>query len=451
MSGTLSKSLGLRTLTSTSAGLAFACVNFLACVQVATAVDGANGAWIALLTAGILCTISALFFAELNGLYPSAAAIRVWMGKAIGETFALTATFLYMTTVIWVIAADSFVLAKAVHAGIPAVPGLVWIVLFLGLATLANLRGVKVAGMIQDLTTFTLLGSLAIISIASLAHQGFHIAAPFSFGGAGGSGPLNFLQAVALGVFIYIGFEWITPMAEEATNSRLIPKGMFFGIILVGSGFILFTLAMTNLIPAHLLGQSLVPQLIVGREAFGAFGFWWMLVVSAITAMTTFNGGFVTASRFIYAAGRERSLPPVFSRLNRHLVPDFALLVLFSLTLVLAVVVYLTGAYFVLLYAGAALEGLMYAVAAYCVISLRRREPDRPRPFRIWGGTVVPWVGLVIFTVLGFGAGATDYWSLVFLAVLAILVVYYSVKVVPRIRQKYASSRRRTSRPAVGG
>ncbi len=413
--------------------------------------DGANGAWIALLTAGILCAMSALFFAELNGLYPSAAAIRVWMGKAIGETFAVTATFLYMTTVIWVIAADSFVLAKAVQAGIPSVPGLVWIVLFLGVATLANLRGVKVAGLVQDLTTFTLLGSLAVISIASLSHQGFRIAAPLSFGGgAGAAGPLHFLQAVSLGVFIYIGFEWITPMAEEATNSRLIPKGMFFGLALVGIGFILFTLAMTNLIPAQRLGQSLVPQLIVGREAFGAFGFWWMLAVSAVTAMTTFNGGFVTASRFIYAAGRERSLPPVFSRLNRHLVPDFALLALFGLTLALAVVVYLTGAYYLLLYAGAALEALMYAVAAYCVIALRRREPNRSRPFRIWGGTVVPWIGLVLFTVLGLGAGMTDYWSLVFLAVLAVLVLYYGVKVVPRLRQKYLPARRRTARPPVG-
>lgn len=53
----------------------------------AQAVDGAGGA---LLTAGLLCTLAAFYFSELNGLYPSAAALRLWMAKAIGETSRLT-------------------------------------------------------------------------------------------------------------------------------------------------------------------------------------------------------------------------------------------------------------------------------------------------------------------------------------------------------------------------
>ncbi len=441
----LSRVLALRTLTSTSAGLAFSCVNFLACVQLAQAVGGAGGAWIALLTAGLLCSLGAFYFSELNGMYPSAAALRLWMNRAVGETFALTVTFLYLSTILWVIAADTFVLAVTTQAGVPAVPGLVWIFLFLGAALAANLRGVKIAGLLQDATTFTLLGTMALVSLAALARRGFHLAAPFSFGGGPVplAGPLHFLQAVAVGIFIYMGFEWITPLAEESKDHRRLPTAMFLGLTLVGGGFILFTLAETNLLPASGLAGSLVPQLLVGRTAFGDFGFWLMLAVSVVTALTTFNGGFVTASRFIYACGRERSLPPVFSRLNRHFVPDFALLVLGGASLVLAVLVYLTGEYTFLLGAGAALEAFIYAVAAWCVICLRRREPQTPRPFRIWGGTVVPWIGLVIFTLLSLLVATVNPWSVLFLLGLGALSAYYCLKVVPGLRQKYALPRRR--------
>ncbi len=406
-------------------------------------VGGSDAAWIALLTAGLLCSLAAFYFSELNGLYPSAAALRVWMAKAIGDTFALVVTFLYIPAIVWVIAADTFVLAATAQAGFPAVPGLVWICFFLGAATLANLRGVKIAGLVQDATTFTLLGSLALISLASLARQGFHLTAPLTLGGGHSPGPLNFIQAVAIGVFIYMGFEWITPMAEEANNPRRIPTAMFLGLSLVGGGFLLFTLAMTNLIPVASLAKSLVPQLLVGHAAFGPFGFWWMLVVSVVTAMTTFNGGFVTASRFIYACGRDRSLPPVFARLNRHLVPDFALEVLLSVSFALSLIVFLTGDYTFLLGAGAALEAFVYAVAAYCVIVLRRQEPEWPRPFCIWGGTFVPWSGVVLFTLLGLVAGIANPWSLPFLAGLAALSVFYCLKVVPNLRRKYAPPRRR--------
>ena len=35
-----------------------------------------------------------------------------------------------------------------------------------------------------------------------------------------------------------------------------------------------------------------------------------------LTALNTFNGGFLVASRFIYAAARENTLPRQFAKLN---------------------------------------------------------------------------------------------------------------------------------------
>ena len=110
------------------------------------------------------------------------------------------------------------------------------------------------------------------------------------------------------------------------------------------------------------LASTLVPQLAVGQKALGLMGFWWMVIVTTTTAMTTFNGGLFTASRFVYALAREKALPQGLARLNKYWVPANALLVLAGLSWFLALGVMMTGQYTVLINAGAGVEGLVYAL-----------------------------------------------------------------------------------------
>lgn len=430
----LKRVLPLRTAVTTSAGLASAAVNFLAAVEVAEYAGG-RSAWLAILVAGLLITLSAANFSELSGLYPSAAAIRVWIRRGTNDSISMVGSLVYMVTVVLVVAADAFVLGHVFTAVLPAVPGVLWIAALLALVTWANLRGVKVAGYIQDGNGIFLLGSLMVIGLIGLTHV-----APGHFHGILRLGP-GWIQSVALGVFIFVGFEWVTPLAEEFTDARVIPRGMFIALGLVAVAFGLFSLAQQTLVPTRLAMHSLVPQLLVGEAALGPLGFWWMVVASLTTAMTTFNGGFVAASRFIYAAARERVLPPLLARLNDRFVPQGALVALFVTSLLLAILVYVTGRYVWLINAGAAVESFMYVLAGYLVLQLRRREPNRPRPFRVPLGSVWPVVSMVVFFGLGIGSltAATDLpgpvpWTLVFLVVLTTLAIVYVRRVVPRLR-----------------
>ena len=63
------------------------------------------------------------------------------------------------------------------------------------------------------------------------------------------------------------------------------------------------------------------PQLLVAQQAMGHAGMLLMLGITALTAVNTFNGGFVTLSRFVYAVAREGKLPRAFTRLNDRAVP----------------------------------------------------------------------------------------------------------------------------------
>ncbi len=435
--------LPLRTAVSTSAGLASAAINFLACVEIAEYAGGSS-AWLALLVAGILIVFAGANFSELNGMYPSSAAIRVWTRRGINDTWSLVMSFVYATTVIFVIAADAFVLGHVFQAALPAIPGLIWIVVLLALVTAVNLRGIRIAGIVQDTNGFLLLATLVIFSLIVL----FHAHVPLPAARLFHIGP-NWFQAVAVGVFIYVGFEWVTPLAEEFEDSRVIPRGMFIALGLIAVGFGLFSLALTVVFPAaSVLKHSLVPQLVLGMRALGPLGFWWMVVVSLTTAMTTFNGGMATASRFVYALARERVLPAKMARLNSYLVPQTALLTLAGGSLGLAIIVYLTGQYVFLINAGAAVESFMYAATAIVVWNLRRREPKTARPFRSWGVPGMSWIIAVVFTLLGIGSllapsGEHGFpGPFVFLVLLTMGAYFYVRHVVPKLRASKRSPQR---------
>jgi amino acid transporter len=427
----LQRVLGFRTIVSTSAGLAFAAVNFLAVLEIRDQAPGILGP-LGILLAGALCLLAAAVFSELNGTLPSAAGIRVWTLRGLGDPFSLTFTLLYLTTILAVIAADGFVLGAALQAAIPAVPGVLWILAFQAAALASNLRGVRSAGLVQDLTTYFLLAALIVVSAAALGAPGGRLP-PVPAHWAGG-----LFGGMALAVFIFTGFEWVTPLAEEIRDPRRMPTGLGLSLLLLAVGFGLFAL-----VAARLPGVSsagLAPQLTVGRAALGGVGFWMMLAVTVVTAGTTFNGGFAAASRLVYALGRAGYLPASLARLNPRFVPAGALWLLAAVAAALTLLVFATAKYLILINAGATLESAMYVVAALALLGLRRREPGLPRSYRAPGGRIVPMATIVLFGALGLGAAvtATDLpvpavpWTLVLLLVLAVAAYAYTRRTLKR-------------------
>jgi amino acid transporter len=307
-----------------------------------------------------------------------------------------------------------------------------WILAFLAAALLSNLRGVRTAGLVQDLTTYALLAVLIIVSAIALGAPGAHLPpTPPAWTG-------DLFGGVALAVFVFTGFEWVTPLAEEVRDPKRMPTGLAVSLLLLAVAFGLFAL-----VAARLPGVSstgLAPQLAVGRAALGGAGFWVMLAVTVVTAGTTFNGGFAAASRLVYALGRTGYLPATLGQLSARFVPARALYLLAGVAAALTLVVFATGRYLVLINAGATLESAMYVVAALALLGLRRREAALPRTYRAPGGRIVPIATVVLFGVLGLGAAFTATglplpsvpWTLILLAILAVAAYGYTRRALRR-------------------
>ncbi|HEV2661799.1 MAG TPA: APC family permease [Ktedonobacteraceae bacterium] len=449
----LRRVLKFRTIVSTSTGLAYAAISLLGCVQIASMLGG-DSSWIALTIAGLLAVLAALCFSELNALYPTSAAIRLYMKEAFNENFSLVITFGYMLTIVAVIAADSYIVGNAITFafGLPSWASLFWILALLGLAAGANLRGIKIAGLLQDITTYALLVFVVVISLIALSKHNFQLRMPFDAFGHPGA----LVNAVAVGVFVFSAFEWVTPLSEEIADIRLIPRGMLISLGLLLISYALFSVASSNLLDVHsvAVATSPVPQMLLGKAALGQLGIWLMLIASLCTAVMTFNGGFATASRFLYATAREDTLPPIFARISiRYAVPYVAVSALALFSGIIAIVVFFTGQFQVLILVGAVLEAIIYAVAGLCVMRLRRRRPDAERSFRIKGGIVIPLLTVLIFALLALAAavgsstpGIMPITPLLITIALFLVSGLYVFLVVPRLRAAAAARRATTKR-----
>ncbi|MFN2465454.1 MAG: amino acid permease [Candidatus Dormibacteria bacterium] len=456
-SRSLSRGMGLRSVVSTSAGLAFAAIEYPAIAQLLGYTD-ASLAWLSVLTAAILAVVAWAFFAELNGMYPSAATIRLFMGKALNDRVALTITFAYLSTVTLVIAADAYVVGSAITLVLhqPGWVAIFYIAALLGLAAAANLRGLKVAAGLQDIAVYTVVAATLLVAVLALTHGESAAAHAFQAAHHAQHNAGSFVSAILIGVFLFSAFEWVITNSEEVVTARHVPIGMLMAL-----GMLCLTLVLAVTAMGHVLGesdvQSATPQLALGKAALGGFGFVLMFVITAVTAINTFNGGFITASRFMYALAREGSMPKLFARLNDHLVPYVGVLVLACAAMPIAIAVQVFKAVDVLIEVGAVFEALIYMFAGLSVVMLRRRQPGRDRTFKVPAGSILGWIGVLLFGFLTVDAAFTvgpSFSALPFIIALLSLGAswFYVTRVVPGLqRQAAAVPKRRPGRPGAGG
>jgi amino acid transporter len=428
---------------ATSAGITLATSSFVAAAQVAGFLAG-NSAWLSILVSGVLCLLAAACFSELNSILPSAAGIRLFLGKAFGEKVALTFCLLYMVLLLVIVGAESFILSKTLSYSVPQVAPVIWITVMLVAATLMNIRGIKVAGNFQDIVTYGVIVSTLLISIWGLKMVHFHLTLPLATGGATG-----FIQAVAVGVFLFVGFEWVTPLAEEVTESKIIAHGMFITVGIVCIVYALFTAAMMANVPRGMLLSSPIPQVLLAKKVLGGVGLVWILLVSLACSFGTFNAGLLSVSRFFYATAREHALPPVFSRISmRFMTPWVAVIAVFAIGYISSLLILYTGRYLVVVDMAAASECVIFALSAAALIVLRKKMADAPRAFKVPFGPLIPALTILIFTLLAVMTVITDpaigYWMAAGLVVIGL----YVVLVVPRMKERYKVKRSPRARRA---
>jgi len=444
--------LKLRTVVSTSAGMALATSCYLAGLQVATILVG-ELAWISILVAGFFCLLSSMCFSELTSLYPTAAGIKLFIQQAFNEKAAIAIGMFYVILGISMVGAESYLLSSVLSGSFTIfgteVDRLFWLVIFILFVGYINYRGIFITGMVQDILTYVMIGFLVAVSIYTFSVK------DIAFGAALQSSKFsleNIFTAAGVGVFLFVGFEWVTPLAEETTDYRLIGRGMLLAIGLLSVTYSLFVVAMyAGLTEEQMLAGTPIPHILFAGNMFGPAGVGLFVLMSVLASVTSFNAGLLNTSRFAYAMARDNVLPRVFSKLHPdHATPWVAILGLVVFAIALSLLIFFTGQYMFIIMMAAALECVIYVVMALCVIRLRKKFPDSERSFKIPFGPAIPVITIVIFSGLAIGLFADasrdyagkvlfqNWWVAVVMALFAGLTTAYTLLVVPVFKKKAA-------------
>jgi basic amino acid/polyamine antiporter, APA family len=274
----------------------------------------------------------------------------------------------------------------------PAVSKLIAVAL-IALLTFINCRGVRFGAAVQDLLTLLKVGGLATLVLAAFVSPINHL----SFGGGSGFEASRFGAAMVACLLSYDGWVALGFVAGEVKNPRRnLTLGTALGLASVIAIYVVANLAFLKILtPAETAAADRVGTAVAERT-MGAMGASIVALAILLSTAGSANGWLMTAPRVYFAQARDGLFFSRFASIHpRFETPAFSIVVQGAWAALLALV----GAYETLASYAMLAAWLFYGVTALGVIVLRRKQPDRPRPYRMWGYPFTP----LLFAAVAFG------------------------------------------------
>lgn len=264
-----------------------------------------------------------------------------------------------------------------------------------------NYVGVIAGGKLQTLVTwikivFILMLALLIFVFGhgsmSNAYNGFSIPESIS------NNLFSILGLALAGAFwAYDGWNNVTYLAGEIKNpKRNVPLALLIGTLTVVAIYVLINLAFLYVLPIDKMAQSPLVAASAAEIIFGPLGASLIALAVIISTFGALNGSILSSSRVFYAMSRAdmffKSLGNVHPKFKT---PHISILVLGFWTCVLV----LTGSFDIITDYVIFAAWLFYGLGAFGVIVLRRKMPDTPRPYKVWGYPFIPAV-FVTFSLI---------------------------------------------------
>jgi APA family basic amino acid/polyamine antiporter len=359
--------------------------------------------WIILLcwfVGGLVALAGALSYAELATMMPRAGGEYAYLREIYGPLPA----FLSGWTSFFVgfsapVAASAVAFSTYLTAAgfLPATPfaqesAAVAVVVFF---TTVHYCGVQLGARVQ-----TALTGLNLALIAALILSGFlageanwrFLAAGSDFFGAGNWAQAGF--ALLLVMFSYSGWNAAAYLGEEVADpARNLPRSLAIGTFAVMLIYVLVNLFYFAAAPVTRLSGAVAVAEVAATSALGPAAGRWLAVAISVSLLSSLSAYMLIGPRVYYAMARDGLFFPFASRIHpRFHTPALSIVAQGLLAVILA----LSGTFDQLLtYIGFAL-GIFPWMTIAGLLLLRRREPHRERPYRVWGYPFTPLFYLVV-------------------------------------------------------
>lgn len=378
------------------------------------------------LAGGLYAFLGAVAIAELGTMLPRSGGQYVFSRYALGEYAGFIVGWSDWISSCGSTAAVALVIGTFAGALFPALDGKAVPVAAAVAIIFALLqwRGIVWGSNIQNVTS--LLKALAFLAL---------IVAAFMFGGEGSSTSSQTLAAPAVitmsaivislqaAIYTYDGWAGVIYFSEEVQNPGCdIPRSLFGGVLAITAIYLLVNLALLYVLP---ITQIAGKEFAAGEAAtviFGRYGDTIFRCLTIVSMLSGINALHLMATRVVFAMSRDGLFTKKAAVVNEGGTPTVSLF----LSALVALLFIVFGEKFETVITVLAFFFVVnYVLSFVSLFVLRRREPDKPRPYRAWGYPVTPALALIGSVLFLAGAIRSDTRNSVYALVL--LAVSYPV------------------------
>lgn len=328
--------------------------------------------WLSFVVAAVVAALTAVSYAEMATSFPAAGAEYVYIRRALPE-----ARWISVATAAIILfggAATAATVAVAFGGYLQLffdVSPTVSAVLLLVLCTAVNMIGVREASWLNILFTCIEVAGLALVIGAGLTRVSFFdpVTSPPTPG---------ILPAAAIIFFVYLGFEEVANLAEEArTPARDIPRALFFSLGLTTILYVTVALAAVALVSPGELANSGAPLATALQQTWPQ-ATWVLAAIALFATANTVLITLIATSRMAFSMARENDLPKAIGNLalGRQTPWVAAILVLLMSATLLPL-----GDLTILAELSSFSALIAFLVVNLALIILRYRLPKHRRPF----------------------------------------------------------------------
>ncbi|HBJ29072.1 APC family permease [Pseudomonas sp. zjy_9] len=363
---------------------------------------GGSAFAMAMVIAMLMMLAQSTTFAEAASLMPTTGSVYDYISAGMGRFFAITGT-LSAYLIVHVFAGT----AETILAGVMALvnfehlntlaesAGGAWllgVVFVIGFGVL-NAFGISVFSKAEVILTAVMWSTLMVFGIGGL------IAAPAVeldglFGASlVGTDLITILSLVGMAMFMFVGCEFVTPLAPDLKRSAwVLPRAMAVGLLGVGSCMFIYGAAMKRQVEnvlldeaagVHLLDTPMaIPQF--AQQVMGDIGPIWLGIGFLFAGAATINTLMAGVPRILYGMAVDGALPRVFAYLHpRFKTPVVCIAVVAAIPCLHAW--WLGGnadSMLPLILAAVCAWATAYLLVTLSVVLLRIRRPDLPRAYK---------------------------------------------------------------------
>lgn len=359
----------------------------------------------AMVIACLINICSAMSICELNAIMPNlTGGLAQYTLASMGPYMAIVSMvggYLFCNAITGSVECAMFgnSINSVFHTGLPSS---VFCVILLLVMIIANLNGIDIFAKVQNVVAYGLIGSLVIMGILGACKWGTEpvVSQPWSLT----NDPSEILSMVGLAFFLFIGSEYVIPIAKNVKNAkRNIPLGMIMSLVVICVIQFVMMLGMHNYTPWDELASDASPHIFYGTSVLGKVGTIWMVIVSLLAVISSANTIISSLAYLCAGMAKINLLPAVFLKKNKKGAPYVGIITVGGAMMLINILGLSTAKQisFIIL-VGCVFYMFSYIISNVDVLVFRMRYPKVPRNFKTPCGVLVPILGVLgnIFMII---------------------------------------------------